>query len=169
MELLAGFAELLFLLNMLWIAIGVPLWLVLGAVTYLGGRKWRAEPADAIREAGASANDVTRLGRPALVIALAIVALIAVIAGVISIVSGHGDQSSILGLLLRMAVTAVLAVDVLSAALAIVLVAIARDVVTGRRSAGRETMAAYITITATYAVLLGSAFLYGLYNNLVPR
>lgn len=161
MELVAGIGELLFLLNMAWIAISLPLWLVLAAVTYVGHRRSRGG-----RGSGWSAAARTRLGRPAMVTALVLVALIALSSVTFSIALGQ-EEGALLEPLLWVIIGCVLCADALSMALTVVFVAIVRDVFTERCVAGWDTAVAYVMVSATGAVLVGAALLSGLSRGIV--
>ena len=159
MELAAGIGEQLFVLNLFWIVISLPLWAGLGVATYLGDRRSRHEASGVGCDPGDRSGGTTRLGRTAMILALGTVALIMVLVAVFSVLSTQGDQSAILPPLLWAVVALLFAADATSIGLAVVLVAVMREVVTERRVAGRETLIAYLTISATSAVVLGAALL----------
>ena len=159
MELAAGIGEQLFVLNLFWIVISLPLWAGLGVATYLGDRRSRHEASGVGCDPGDRSGGTTRLGRTAMVLALGTVALIVVFFAVFSVLSTQGDQSAILLPLLLAVLALLLLADAMSIGLAVVLVAVMRDVAAERRVAGRETLIAYLTITAASAVLLGAALL----------
>lgn len=155
MEYLAGLGELMFLLNMVWIVVGVPMWMILAAITLLGSRRSRAHASRASLGAAPSTPETSRLGRPAMVISVAVVAAVVLFAAVFAATVRSSDQGATSMASLAMSLAALLMVDVLSAALFAVSVALMRDVLTERRVAGRDAAVAYVVTLATYAVGVG--------------
>jgi hypothetical protein len=126
-------------LNGWWLALSVPLWLVLGALTYLGDRRSRSARSATRTDGAGPAPAVTPFARPAMALAFAIAGLVGLYFPVGSLLPNGVGMWVFAGF--------ALSIDVMCAALVLCLVAVVRDVFRRRRLAGEETARAYIAIT----------------------
>ena len=168
MEMLAGLVELLFIVNIAWLVVGLPVWFVLAVVTFVGNRRSIAlnQAGDVSAPEGSPA--ASKSGRPARIIALAVLGLTVFIVAMFAVTSTWGDEGSGMTVVFWSACVLVISWDVLSAVLSVLLVAVMRDIFTDKRVAGRDTVAAYVVIALSHGGVLGLVFALGLLRNLVP-
>lgn len=167
MELIAGYGELLVLLNMACVVIALPLWLGLGVATFVSGSRSRAEWSGTGGGVERAPRQATRLGRPAMIVAFALVGMAGFLRAMIAIAAGQGEFSPILEPLLWVMVGSLALADALGLGLMALLVSILRDVTTERRRIDRGTVVAYATIAAASAVVVGYALVSGAFRRIL--
>jgi hypothetical protein len=155
MEVLAALMEFIFVADTAWIAVGVPVLLVLGGLTIAGTVLARRAASRGTPDAGGSAHEATALARPARILALAVIALGAVLGmSALTAVVVAAPEGVWMTVFVWVMVAGMVALNALIAALVIVLGVIAREVLGKRRVAGRDTWFAYALVAAAHSGVL---------------
>lgn len=169
MEVLAGIFELTFLLDAAWTVVGLPVLLLLGALTVAGTVGSRRSVWGAGSQAGSIASpEAARLQPTAQTLAFWVVGLGCVLVGIvfasatITVPEGAWATASLWVLVVGMVLQGALCLAVV-----IVLVRIARDVLKRCMVAGRQTWIAYGLLLAGHAGILALALATGAFKNIV--
>lgn len=167
-EVVAMLMESMFLADIAWIGVGVPVLLVLSALTFAGTVRSRRAALREASEPGVGTPPTTPLARPARVLAVSLVALGAALGALafisVMLTAPEGALGTLLGLMM---VAGMVALSLLIAAFVIVLGVIARQVFTKRFAAGRDTRSAYILMATAHAGLLVLALTAGVFIKMV--
>jgi hypothetical protein len=149
---------------LVWLVFGLPLWIVLGCLSLYENRRSRMSGALATGGDDTGVLRVSRFARPSMVLALSIIGVICLWAGLSIGPWGWFAGEPIMGLLFVVMVVLEVALPVLLLLLAASFTVTLGEMRAKHRMAGRDTAVAYGVIITLQAVALGAAFAFGFFG-----